>query len=87
MSASQPTAQHRCYRDHPNNWVAMHGGNGVILAPDFSILHMLSSDSWEAIALAGLVLSGVAGIASGPWAAVVFTMLYGAALLSVLRSL
>jgi hypothetical protein len=65
----------------------MQARNGVILAPVFLGLHMLSSDSWEAIALAGLVLSGVAGIASGPWAAVVFTMLYGAALLSVLRSL
>ena len=46
---------------------------------------MLSSDSWHAIALAGLLLSGFAGIASGPWAAVVFTMLYGSAVLSILR--
>lgn len=46
---------------------------------------MLSSDSWQAIALAGLVLSGFAGIASGPWAAVLFTVLYGGAVLSILR--
>ena len=51
----------------------------------FHTSYMLSSDSWQAIALAGLVLSGFSGIASGPWAAVVFTMLYGGAVLSILR--
>ena len=46
---------------------------------------MLSSDTWQTIALAGLLLSGFAGIASGPWAAVLFTVLYGGAVLSILR--
>lgn len=48
---------------------------------------MLSQDSWQAIAIAGLILSGVAGITAGPWAAVAFTMLYGSAVLSMLRLL
>lgn len=47
---------------------------------------MLSSDTWEIVAVAGLLLSGVAGILEGPWAAVVFTLLYGSAVLSILRS-
>ena len=47
---------------------------------------MLSSDTWEIVAAAGLLLSGVAGIVEGPWAAVVFTLLYGSAVLSILRS-
>lgn len=37
------------------------------------------------IAVAGLILGGVTGVAAGPWAALVFTMLYGAAVLSILR--
>ncbi len=47
---------------------------------------MLSSDTWRVVAIAGLLLSSVAGIVEGPWAAVVFTLLYGSALLSILRS-
>jgi Na+/H+ antiporter NhaC len=46
---------------------------------------MLSEDSWQTIATCGLVLSGIAGVTSGPWAALVFTVLYGAAILSILR--
>ena len=33
----------------------------------------------------GLVLSGIAGVTSAPWAALVFTVLYGAAILSIVR--
>ncbi len=47
---------------------------------------MLSSDSWQVIALCGLIFSGIAGAAAGPWAALVFTMIYGAAILSIMRS-
>ena len=47
---------------------------------------MLSSDTWQIVAAAGLLLSGVAGVVEGPWAAVVFTLLYGSAILSILRS-
>ena len=46
---------------------------------------MLSEDTWQTIAVCGLVLSGIAGVTSGPWAALVFTAIYGAAVLSILR--
>ena len=46
---------------------------------------MLPEESWQTIAACGLVLSGIAGVTSGPWAALAFTVLYGAAILSVLR--
>ncbi len=48
---------------------------------------MLSDQGWQMIAIAGLVLSGLAGVTAGPWAAVAFTMLYGSAVLSILRFL
>ena len=46
---------------------------------------MLPERSWHAIAIGGLVLSGIAGLTSGPMAAAAFTVLYGAAVLSILR--
>ena len=46
---------------------------------------MLPESSWQAIAVGGLVLSGIAGLTSGPMAAAAFTVLYGAAVLSILR--
>ena len=46
---------------------------------------MLSSDTWEMVAAAGLLLSVVAGIVEGPWAAVVFSLLYGSAMLGSKR--
>ena len=48
---------------------------------------MLPESSWQAIAVGGLVLSGIAGLTSGPMAAAAFTVLYGAAVLSILRFL
>ncbi len=55
----------------------------------FSELHwveiMLDQSSWHAIAVGGLVLSAIAGLTSGPMAAAAFTVLYGAAVLSILR--
>ncbi len=46
---------------------------------------MLDQSSWHAIAVGGLVLSAIAGLTSGPMAAAAFTVLYGAAVLSILR--
>lgn len=46
---------------------------------------MLSENSWHAIAVGGLILSGIAALTSGPMAAAAFTVLYGAAVLSILR--
>ena len=59
--------------------------DGITLACSFSPWHMLPEESWQTIAACGLVLSGIAGVTSGPWAALAFTVLYGAAILSVLR--
>ena len=63
----------------------MCGTGGVILAPLCTTSYMLSTDSWKVIALAGLVFSGIAALTSGPWGAAGFTVLYGAAVLSILR--
>ena len=46
---------------------------------------MLDQSSWHAIAVGGLVLSAIAGLTSGPIAAAAFTVLYGGAVLSILR--
>lgn len=46
---------------------------------------MLPERSLHAIAVGGLVLSAIAGLTSGPMAAAAFTVLYGAAVLSVIR--
>ena len=61
--------------------------DGVILAAPCTACYMLSADIWRLIALVGLVFSGIAGIVSRPWAAVAFTVLYGAAVLSIVRFL
>ena len=69
-----------------NHSVFLQCSVGAGFADDFSPWRMLSSDTWEMVAAAGLLLSVVAGIVEGPWAAVVFSLLYGSAVLSILRS-
>ena len=46
---------------------------------------MLPQSNWHAIAVGELVLSAIAWLTSGPMAAAAFTVLYGAAVLSILR--
>ena len=60
--------------------------HGAYFACLFTPWPMLSSDTWQIVAAAGLLLSAFAGVVEGPWAAVVFTLLYGSAVLSILRS-